>query len=539
LASASLAGPDYSELTFNITAGNPVFAPTPMRSLLDIQICPQSKAADVTALPFWKDFKGALWARAAGDMNVLYFYPLQPGFYLSTAHATAMGLDATSEAARVGQCVPWMDKLDSGTVAFSDFPTSGTNTQVLPVAYHAEWPELPPLLTVGETVYERSKAGVSGVANQAAVTRIYDDMAPGVWNNGTKKIEISGPEVMRSVAQLIDPMGALSVLMDLKINDNFSLPTPIKTQRLLFGGGLSIMGTVDNEISLPFALRSRITYNDNTGQLVLKGYYDGTSPEYIKGDPLLLLNVLSLSDKTRLDSLCTDGSAACTTYLNAMGELYHLSRNPRQVDLCRNSDGSVFTGDPQPATNQGTRIDAISSNCAIGMSRDGVPDRAFLISVQDADNNGLPEPYEGLGKGKALSAGNAAGTGFITLAYNNDDSLGGLPVSLQVIQVGCTLDAQGEDSTYRGNLLTIKSDNLFDEKLTLRHTGDFGGLPDDFTFEWYIAEVDDTGVSPSVLPSAYPWKSWTKKRHPVLRHIWKSRNYPTDVFVFVGSASTP
>ncbi len=511
LASASLAGPDYSELKFNITAGNPVFAPTPMRSLLDIQICPQSKAADVTALPFWKDFKGALWARAAGDMNVLYFYPLQPGFYLSAAHATEMGLDA-SETARIGQCVPWMDKLDSGTVAFSDFPTAGSDTKVLPVAYHADWPELPPLLTVGETVYERSKAGVSGVANQAAVTRIYDDMAPGVWNNGTSKIEISGPEVMASVAQIIDPVGELSVPMELRINDNFSLPTPIKTQRLLFGGGLAIVGTVDNEISLPFALRSRISYNDNTGQLVLKGYYDGASSEYIKGDPLLLLNVLSVSDKTRLESLCTDGSAACTTYLNAVTALYHLSRNPRQVDLCRDSNGLLYPGDTAPATNQAANTPAMQKCTTSGVIyyRDGAADQAFLISVQDVDNNGQPEPYEGLGKGKALSAGNAAGTGFITLAYNNDDSLGGLPVSLQVIQVGCTLDAQGEDSTYRGNLLTIKSDNLFDEKLTLRHTGDFGGQPDNFTFEWYIAEVDDTGVSPTALPSAYPWKSWTK-----------------------------
>ncbi|MFQ5344249.1 MAG: hypothetical protein ACE5F6_22125, partial [Anaerolineae bacterium] len=98
--------------------------------------------------------------------------------------------------------------------------------------------------------------------------------------------------------------------------------------------------------------------------------------------------------------------------------------------------------------------------------------------------------------------------GYITLVYNNDPSLGGLPVSLQVIHVGCTQNYLGEDSTYRGNLLVINSDNLFDEKLTLRHTGDFGGRPDNFEFEWYIAPVDDTGVSPTTLPSSYPWSPW-------------------------------
>ena len=142
--------------------------------------------------------------------------------------------------------------------------------------------------------------------------------------------------------------------------------------------------------------------------------------------------------------------------------------------------------------------------------RDGVADQAFLVGVQDADDDGTPEPYEGLGKGKALTAGNAAGTGYVTVAYNNDPSLGGLPVSLQVIKIGCEKNQQGEDSTYRGNLLVIKSDNLFDEKLTLRHTGDFGGRPDNFDFDWYIAPVDETGVSPAELPPSYPWTQWTK-----------------------------
>ena len=141
--------------------------------------------------------------------------------------------------------------------------------------------------------------------------------------------------------------------------------------------------------------------------------------------------------------------------------------------------------------------------------RDGEPDHAYLIGVQDGDDNGIPEPFEGLGKGKALTAGNAAGTGYLTLAYNNDSSLGGLPVSLQVIKVECAKNAENEESPYRGNLLVIQSDNLFDEKLTLRHTGDFGGRPDNFEFEWWIAAVDDTGVSPTELPPSYPWQKWT------------------------------
>jgi len=125
-----------------------------------------------------------LWARAAGDMEILYFYPLQKGFYLTDQHAIDLGLVdplhsdvALTPEQQVGKCVPWMDWLpeaETKSVTSVDYQGKTLTTKVLPVGYHAVWPDLPPLLTVGETVYQRSKAGVSGVASQAAVSRIYD-----------------------------------------------------------------------------------------------------------------------------------------------------------------------------------------------------------------------------------------------------------------------------------------------------------------------------------------------------------------------------
>ncbi|HEY74117.1 MAG TPA: PKD domain-containing protein, partial [Thermoflexia bacterium] len=485
----SLYGPAYESLEFGITAGNPIYAPVPMQGLLDMQPCEQTIPADIaTARPFWRDFKGMLWARAAGGMEMLYFYPLQAGFYLDDAHAVALGLvqlDADGNSTdqplaadeRAGRCIPWMDQLVQGTMSYADFPEEGDATQVLPVAYDVTWPPLPALLSVGETVYERAKGGVSGVANQLAVSRIYDDYAPGQWDNDAGKIVLAGQEVTRSLVQLIDPVGEVRVSLPIRINNNYALPTVIQTERLLFGGGLAVVGNKDDlDLALPFSVRSRILYDDVNGELIFRGYYDGASPAYIKGDPLLLLNVMSGADKERLLALCPEGKEHCDTYRVAIEELYHKTHNPRQIDL----DG------------------------------DGNPDQDLLIGAQDANGDGNPEPYEGVGKGKALSAGNAAGVGYVTLAYNNDPAAGDLPVSLQVIKVGCTQNHLGEDSTYRGNVLVVQSDNLFDEKLTLRHTGDFGGRPDDFEFEWWLAPVDDTGVSPSQLPPSYPWQTWTR-----------------------------
>lgn len=531
ITATELLGPDYSQFSYNMTAGNPLFAPVPLRNLLDVQPCAETAPYEPEAAkPFWKDFKDTLWARAAGEMQVLYFYPLQPGFYLSDPDARELGLfgadrNLLPEAARVGRCVPWLHK-EAASTRYEGFPQPVDATEKLPgmsqvlstthvlsVTYNVSWPALAPTLTVGETVYQRPKSGISGVAEQLAVARIYDDLAPGEWDNDAASIILTGTEVMTSLAQLIDPVGELRVELPIVTGDgNPGLPENIKSERLLFGGGRAILGTTDNAITLPFSLRSRILFDEASGELIFRGYYDGASKEYIKGDPLLLLNVMSDADQSRLLELCPTGKADCDTWGEAIKSLYWQSHNPRQVDLCRDSAGRLddLDPDPIPAENRGAQDATKSATCPAGSYRDGQADHAFLIGVQDEDDDGIPEPYAGLGKGKALSAGNAAGTGYITLAYNNDASLGSLPVSLQVIQVGCTLNDLGEDSTYRGNLLVIKSDNLFDEKLTLRHTGDFGGRPDNFDFEWYIAPVDDTGVSPSTPPPTYPWQSWTK-----------------------------
>ncbi len=548
-------GPDYSTLTYGLGAGLPVYAPTPMRGLLDIQPCAETQANTEDA-PFWKDWKGMLWARAAGDMTVKYFYPLQRGFYLSDAYAEELGLvdgetaEVLTEEERIGKCIPWLDSLSSyppeSQVTYEDYSGEEQTRNVYPVSYHVRWPELPALLNVGETVFQRAKGGVSAVGSQVAVTRIYDDLAESTWDNDAEAIAMDPAGVTRSVAQLIDPMAEVQVELPVWIEGQPGLPTDITTQRLLMGGGTALTGNADDpNLALPFALRSRIVFRDTAvdldgddeanGTLVFKGYYDGASPEYIKGDPLLLLNVMSESDKQRLLDLCPSGTDECTAYQEAVEALFWKTWNPRDLDLCRNAAGYLPGSAAIPAVDLGTPVAALSVNCPNYPTyfRDGEPDHALLIAVQDTPSldllneigeayaegeqvdgvtdtpDGIPEPFEGLGKGKALTAGNAAGTGYITLAYNNDSSLGGLPVSLQVIKVECAKNAAGEESPYRGNLLVIKSDNLFDEKLTIRHTGDFGGRPDNFDFEWWIAAVDDTGVSPSLAPPSYPWQSWT------------------------------
>ena len=189
------------------------------------------------------------------------------------------------------------------------------------------------------------------------------------------------------------------------------------------------------------------------------------------GDPLLLADVMSDRERQKLLELSPDGD-----YRKAINDLYDLTRNPRKID----ADG-----------------------------KDGA-DRDLLIGYWDPPDESNPAanttreivPKPLLGVPMALTAGAANGEGYVTLAFNNDRSLAPLPVSLNVIKIAC--------DPYQGELKVIYPDNVFDEQLTLRHSGDFGGEPDKLTFEWYY-QPDQTGVPPAGLPNmeANQLNGWT------------------------------
>jgi hypothetical protein len=96
----------------------------------------------------------------------------------------------------------------------------------------------------------------------------------------------------------------------------------------------------------------------------------------------------------------------------------------------------------------------------------------------------------------ALTAGQALGLGYVTLAFGNSTTLSAPsePISLNIIKVTCPL--------YRGELKVIESPNPLAEQLTLRHSGDFAGRPDDFEFEWRTLPPVDG------LPSTAPPDQW-------------------------------
>ncbi|MFH0909409.1 MAG: ELWxxDGT repeat protein [bacterium] len=120
-------------------------------------------------------------------------------------------------------------------------------------------------------------------------------------------------------------------------------------------------------------------------------------------------------------------------------------------------------------------------------------DVAFKGAIQTLINNASTAlevtpntPFAGL----ALTAGAATGPGYVTVAFNNSKTLNqpADPISLEIIKVVPEL--------YQGEIKQVESDNVFDEKLVLRHSGDFAGLADEYVFEWKRGTAKDDGSAP-------------------------------------------
>src|SRR5690606_35269499 len=84
---------------------------------------------------------------------------------------------------------------------------------------------------------------------------------------------------------------------------------------------------------------------------------------------------------------------------------------------------------------------------------------------------------------------------YMVLAENNDPSLAGLPIRLHIIRV--------DDGPFAGDLKVLYPGNIFDQRLTMRHSSEFGGDPDQVEFEWYY-KPDDAGIDPTDLPRVNP-----------------------------------
>lgn len=427
-----------------------------------------------TGGPVWKDRNKSHWAIAATGpseaekISMRFYYPVLDGFYFPQKYKNAYS--GTRDFTKASpDDVPWLD----GGVSLT--------APALPVKvqYITKWPDVVPEMQLGDILIN-AKKGLPTINGQCSVNLLYQE---------------SMDKHHLSSVDLIDPVVARSVNLE-------EVPDDIKT---------GYQGTNIIFTDLPPALQYRLTYDQNTMKLSLKGILI----EPTAGDDYVLLNVLSPNDEAKLRALSTDTGwnqavTALANDITGAGSVVTIAERGYMTSLASNITSTATSITVQagmgakaparpfllevrdrynPVANEIMKVTAVSGDTfTVVRAQKDTTARAFVANdtAQNYDPAAAPvTPPEVM----ALTTGNAQGTGYVTLAFGAAEFCDPLPVSLQIIKV--------VDDIVPGGIAVVTPGCVFEEKLTLMHTNSFGGNPNDFYFEWLY-------LPPSMSPKPYP-----------------------------------
>jgi hypothetical protein len=334
-----------------------------------------------------------------------------------------------------GTILPFLrDAGRSGTSLNVNAIDLGQTDEPLTITYTPEWPSNAPELRVAETL-TLPKFGLPQVRGQKSAQVLYQQsIAKAGTATGLSKNSVT----------LHDPTREKTVAFGAGGITLVKLPDAIKAS--------SYQGKTYFQ-NLPPHLQNRFFYDPlrgSKGTLVLQGVFH----DEISGEDYLDLNLLSAADQVLLKGLLPAENADYSSWSAAINAL-------------------------------ATRVETFVSNPAkygtyvVGSSADVGEDALAAISNPDT----AVDSY-------ALTA-TGQGTGFVTVVFGNGRAFTpeGDPVQVKVFKIA--------DQLYTGDLKVLNSSNPLDEQVTLRHSGDFAGKPEDYEFEWRWA----TGAASS--PATY------------------------------------
>ena len=489
-------GDDDREFTYTFTpipmdAGEPVFAPYPLNLVIGAVRCggtfgrdggyafsddPEAPFGHLEATAdqrvYWEDHRGQPWAVSGGDeahLTAYFFYPLQPDFWYEIDNS------GNGRAEETGDCIPWLPAFGpeaDGDVVLDDDPDEPAirlRNVPRPIRYRAEWPDDLPILKAGETLTfpggenradDSGQPGLPGSIGWAAGQIVFDSA-----NRNAVKENYTTDYMGR----LINPLEERVV----------SLPRTGDLEAFLDPAGDHVRSVGEYLVfnDLPPSMQKRVRYHSLREELILRGFINDRTlgdPSLTESPPPLYAvepNVLTAPERERLLDLVES-----VAWVEAVEELAALSHNPASLS---------------PAAGDGYYV---GLEPFIERDARGKP-------ILDADDEPVTDASYGehamqLGPGLAVVTNPAlldpaAGleAGFLTVAENNHPDMGAAPVTLHIIRID-------PDIRYRGAIQTILPENAFEEKITLRHTGDFGGNVEQVVFEWYLREEDGQSSPP-------------------------------------------
>jgi hypothetical protein len=329
----------------------------------------------------------------------------------------------------LGTIVPYLRPEDES--APGTYVGNAVTGTPLDIVFVPKWPALVPELRIGESLTV-AKLGLPAVRGQTSVELIYQQSAA---NDSTADTPIAN---RLGSARLFDPTRAK--VFKLEGNSSKSalnrIPGSVKTSDYI---GKTYFP------NLPPHLSQRLFFDPAVGKhgsLVFVGEFK----DELFGEKYLLLNMMSAADIVAAKALCDVSDEDKALWDAAIDGL--------------STTMETFKEDP---AKRGTYIVDITKNVDIGEDE--------LAEVKNDDT--AVDSY-------AISA-TGGGAGYVVMVAGNGRAFTpvGEPVSFHIFRVTKPL--------YRGELKVIASANPLDEKLTLQHSADFAGKPEEYEFEWRYA----------------------------------------------------
>jgi hypothetical protein len=478
-------------------AGEPVIPFYPLGVVEGAVPCPESIGTDLKPQKtFWKDHKNTRWAVSGGSnawFAVNAFYPLQPDFWWPASLTGATLLNGKGVAPQVGASVAFL-------------PANLGASKLLPtkVLYKSDWPRIAPVLKAGETL---SYSGGEFRSDNPTLT------VPTADGSGTETIPTPGlPAVVAfAITEVVfDDMNPESRVNLLTNRWTVRAAQVLETRRvplanLSFPDDLRPAAGKSSDYKgkyifkdLPASLQKRVKYDPVAGVLEMKGFVNekDNTDTTLTASPgavyVLEPNILTKEEKQAMLALSENGA-----WRAAVNTLYELTLNPNGLNAGTYGNGQYSVGlQPKVARNEyGIVSNRLENGIAVAITDPAIAEnaRSFGIGTALIPNGGFLDP----------NAGDYPDVSWVTVAENNDPSMGGSPVTLHIIKVD-------RRARYRGAIKIVLSDNVFDENVVLRHTGDFGANADTLVYEWWYRPDDGAlNVPPpySVDPAdAGDWK---------------------------------
>ena len=320
------------------------------------------------------------------------------------------------------------------------------------VIYRPVWPKSAPILKRAETLTV-SKFGLPAVRGQTSVKVLYEEsLTKSEDRLGSVKLHDPTREKVYEIPESVEKFPPADVL------------TSMYRGKTYFP-------------KLPPHLNKRIFFDPNRGNkgaLVFRGEF----MDEIVGEKYLQLNLISDLDKEVLFGVDGDSNKpAFSTDKSWKPAIKGLETILEPFKNKKRSDNSKIPG-----------VYEIVEDHTLTVEYD-------QLSEIHAEN----VPVDSY----ALSA-SGPGSGFVTIMVGNGNGKvtpEGDPVSMHIIKVSPTL--------YQGELKVIYAENPLAEKVSIRHSGDFGGEFKDYEFEWRKAYPVD-GQSPKLTINDSINPQWIK-----------------------------